>query len=158
MNKDKLDKIKAYTLHLDNLDSLSPSNDEDREIIEQSKKATNYLLSHPWCVGIKNGWLGISWDYMVCVFLYEIDSDNPEVDQFIWMIVGDLPSAYIDIESASNSEEALRCYVDIMGEWVNAIENGASTEACYPLEVPATSEYAQMLKGRLELIEEELAA
>lgn len=151
-----LKKIKSLTSTLDSLSVLTETNEDDLVVLEHSQEATSYLLSHDWCSDISEGWLAISWGDILSLFLYRISSDYPEVDEFVWMVVGDIPPAYIDIESANQPDDVLRCYVDIMEDWVTAIELNNSVEECYPVEVPATKENASMLKSRLSLILEEL--
>ncbi len=155
---ESIDKITELTSTLDNFNTLSDTEESDKEIIDLSKEATSYLLSYEWCSEVVDGWLAISWGYILGVFLYKIKSKYPEVDEYVWMVVGDIPPAYIDIESANNPEEALRSYVGIMGDWVAAVESNKSVEECYPIEVPATIENALMLKSRLNLILEELSS
>jgi hypothetical protein len=146
--------IKELINDLEDLNYLSATNESDKVILELSKRATAYLLSHPWCVDIVNGWLAISWNEEILgVFLYEIKSNIENFDQYIWMIVGDLPSVYIDIESATNPKDALSCYIDIMNDWVEAVNNNEHVEDCYPVEVPPTKENASMLKHRLNMLE-----
>jgi len=74
------------------------------------------------------------------------------------IIVGDIPPAYIDIESATSPNEVVASYIEIMCDWVACVERGESTDDCYPVEVPPTEKYAKMLKKRLELLSEELSS
>ena len=43
-----------------------------------------------------------------------------------------------------------------MNNWITNVELGKSVEDCYPIEVPATLEYAKMLKSRIDFISQEL--
>ncbi len=154
MKKNK--EIEELTKILENVNTLSKEDEKDTEICQLLVESENYLLSHPWCERIEGGWLAISWGNILCVFLHKIISKNQEVDDYVWMVVGDIPPAYIDIESAKDPLEVLECYVGIMSDWVECVELGNSIEDCYPIEVPETKEYASMLKARLKFISEEL--
>lgn len=148
--------IENLSKSLANIKFLPKNTEEEVETINLSKEAESFLLSHGWCDSIIEGWLAESWGYILCVFLFKIESENTEVDDYVWIVVGDIPSAYIDIESAEDSDDVLQCYVDIMSDWVECIETNKSVEDCYPIEVPPTLEYASMLKSRLKIISEEL--
>lgn len=154
MNYNKI--IEELSTHLDKIDSLSSSNEEDKEILDLETEASSYLLSHEWCDKISNAWLATSWGCFLCVFLYQIESDIPEVDDYVWIVVGDIPPAYIDIIGANQPNEVIESYVDIMTDWLDTVYQGKSVVECYPVEVPATKEYAKMLEIRLKDIAEEL--
>ncbi len=89
---------------------------------------------------------------MLVVFFFEIIPASMDADDRVWIIVGDLPSAYIDIESAANATEAIQAYTEIMDDWVQCVKKGLSTEDCYPVNVPPENKYAEMLATRLQLI------
>ena len=149
-------KITELTLSLDHLNTLDASDDDDIVIIDFSREAKKYLLSHLWCSEVTDGWLAIYWEGILGVFLFKISSDYEEVDDYVWMVVGDLPSAYVDIESANSPNEVLKAYVGIMSDWVNGVLNNTSLEDCYPVEVPPTKEYAEMLNSRLDFLLKEI--
>ena len=150
-------EIENLIEELEPISDLSKDTEDDIDTILLAKKAENYLLSHPWCNSIENGWLAVSWGYIMCVFLFKITSDEEEVDDYVWMVVGDLPYVYVDIESATEPKEVLECYVDILSDWVDAVESDDSVAHCYPVEVPPDKEYARMLKSKLGFISKEIA-
>lgn len=90
---------------------------------------------------------------MLGVFLFEIEPSRSGVDKYVWIVVGDIPPAYVDVESGENPREVLESYVAIMRDWVDTVFQGESVEDCYPVEVPATKEYAEMLENRLDLLD-----
>jgi hypothetical protein len=126
------------------------------EIMELAKEATSFLTSHTWCKRILNGFFDRGWGYILGVFYFEIEPGSENADNFVWVIVGDIPPAYVDIESAANGLEAIKCYVDIMGDWVNNVKQGGAGENCYPVTVSPTLEHATMLENRLRLIKEQI--
>ena len=72
--------------------------EEIRCVLNLSKDAENYLDSFDWCIKIKKSWYESecsSYD-IIGVFLFEIEPIDETVDEFIWVIVGDLPSVYLD--------------------------------------------------------------
>jgi hypothetical protein len=47
---------------------------------------------------------------------------------------------------------ALETYVELMQEWVDAVQIKKSTAECIPVNAPATSENADLLQRRLDYI------
>ena len=119
------------------------------------ERASKYISELRWITGVENVYVGLHFDGMFCVFLFEtslnVDKKFPD-DEFIWIVVGDLPIAYITSEVSPNPACALDSYVGAMFEWVEAVETGASVSDLIPVNVPPTTEYAAMLRTRLELI------
>ena len=123
------------------------------EIIASLEEAKNYLAGFEWCFEIKDGWLAASWGYILSIFYFNIQPDNNSCqDEYIWIIVGDLPPTYIDVITAPTAFDALESYIRIMQEWVDNVFSGKSVEDCYSINVPPRKEYAEMLNGRLELL------
>ena len=126
-------------------------------ILELQTKAENYLQSFNWCKSIKNNW----YDKEYCiynqigVFLFEIEPASPEVDDFIWIIAGDLPSVYLD-KSVKTASEALEVYCELMDDWVGNVKNGKSLSDSYPIPVEPTNKNADLLVARVSFIKEEL--
>jgi hypothetical protein len=79
-----------------------------------------------------------------------------EVDQWIWVIVGDLPPAYLTTDECPNPATALDGYIGAMLEWVDAAQKGKSVAELIPVNVPATKKHAKMLKTRLEFLDERI--
>ncbi len=134
--------------------------DDEPDLHSLSIDAERYLLMHRWCEGIVNGWLAVYWEGILAVFLFQIDPTHNGVDKYVWIVIGDIPPAYIDVQSGRNPKEALDSYVLIMSEWVDNIMDGKAVAESYPVAMPPVKENAVMLKKRLDilqdLIEEEL--
>jgi hypothetical protein len=127
---------------------------EEPELHQLGLEAEQYLSRHNWCKDVVDGWLAVYWEEILAVFLFQIDPLNEEVDHYVWIVVGDIPSAYIDVESGKDPKEVLEGYVDIMTDWIDNVMAGRSVVESYPLEVPATPEYATMLKNKLIILKD----
>ncbi|MDR6969261.1 hypothetical protein J2X31_003288 [Flavobacterium arsenatis] len=152
-------ELKEFEKQITNFDSirnLDLSDKEDIEIHILYQEAEAYLLSHAWCDNVYEAWIGAQWDNILAIFLFKIKPNQEHIDQYVWLIVGDIPPAYIDIESAVDIKEALEGYIFIMKDWVQAVYKNESIEDYYPIEVPPTYEYAEMLEKRLMFIEEKM--
>ena len=80
------------------------------------------------------------------------------MDNLIWVIVGDLPSAYITVENSPNPACALDSYIGAMEDWVEAVEQGRPVFDIIPVNAEPTLANAQRLKTRLSFLDEEILA
>ena len=139
-----------------NLDELTEI-EEIKSIIGLYDKAKQYLENFDWCVLVKNGWFDEDFRVYdkIGVFLFEIEPLNDSIDDFIWVIVGDLPSVYLD-KSVKSGLEALEIYCDLMQDWVDNIRVGKTVLECYPIPVDPNLENAELLNNRILFIRREL--
>jgi hypothetical protein len=124
-----------------------------RELLEE---ATAYLKRLRWHRGIREAYFGLGVARIVGVFLFEVVPARPEVDDTVWVVVGDLPPAYITTEESPNPATALDAYIGAMEEWVAAARAGRSVEGLIPVNVPPTSEDAARLESRLRFLDKEI--
>ena len=152
MNLSKID-----TSLMINIADIKTSKLEYKEEVETLLiEAENYLSGFDWCIKIIDGWLAASFGYILNIFYFRIHPDYRSCqDEFVWIIVGDIPSAYIDVVSAPTAFDALKSYINVMQDWVDNVFNGNSVKYCYPVNVPPTKKYADMLAIRLKLLKED---
>lgn len=127
-------------------------------LTELEREALEFLRGFSWCTSVLELYKGISEPGIVGVFLCRIHPARPEVDNWLWVVVGDLPPAYLVTDEAPNPASALDGYVSLMRHWVTAAEQGLPVDDLIPVNVPPTREYAAMLATRLNLLEEHLRA
>ena len=79
-----------------NIDKLTEI-EEIQAILSLYYDAKNYIEDFDWCVSTKKCWYDKDFGIYekIGVFLFEIEPLNKNVDDFIWVIVGDLPSVYL---------------------------------------------------------------
>jgi len=87
------------------------------------------------------------------VFLVRIEPALIGVDEEHWVVVGDLPPAYLVCDNAPDWRGALRCYIYEMRKWVEAVQSGGSLKGVIPVKAEPTREHADMLASRLEFIQ-----
>lgn len=139
-----------------NIDKLTEI-EEIQAILSLYYDAKNYIEDFDWCVSTKKCWYDKDFGiYLkVGVFLFEIEPLNNNVDDFIWIIVGDLPSVYLD-KSIKSGKEALEQYCELMQEWADNVKSDKSLEECYPVPVDPTIQNAELLSSRLAFVRREL--
>ena len=118
-NRGKFIHGKKILSQLMPIDKISGENKKDTRLLqEMAEQARQYLLAFNWCKAIQKGWFGWGVGGIAAVFLFEIEPAIPNVDNVLWVVVGDLPPAYmVTDEIPTPFSEALRTYVDLMGEW-----------------------------------------
>jgi hypothetical protein len=124
------------------------------EVRNMALRAQRFLASHRWCAEITEGYLAWALADKCGVFFFRLIPSRPEVDRELWVIVGDIPPAYIVCDNARTWQEALDAYGVEMMKWVDAVREGQSVEGLIPVNAPATAEYAEMLCTRIEMIRE----
>jgi len=123
------------------------------EVLELSRRATEYIGAMPWCRTITRGWLAYGCGYILGVFYFHIVPARQDVPQFHWVVVGDLPPAYLATDCCGSSDEVLGAYVCEMQEWVDRVMDGrVLTDDIIPVNVPADKKWAKELQGRLDFI------
>ncbi len=130
--------------------------DEEAEVGSMYQEAREFLEFYDWCSAIKNSFVGMLYPGIVAVFLFEIVPSGPDVDKWIWVVVGDLPSAYLTIDECPNPAAALDGYIGAMMEWVDAAQNDQSVAELIPVNVPATRNNAAALKTRLDFLDKRI--
>ena len=96
---------------------------------------------------------------LVCaVFLFEVEPADKEADDYVWVVVGDIPPAYITCENAANPAAALDGYIAAMSLWVEAALAGKSVDGLVPVSIPATVEAGEDLQARLEFLAQNVLA
>ena len=129
---------------------------ETQEIIRLFENAKKYITSFAWCPEIINSYMGIGIGGVVGVFLFKFSEKINNTDDYLWVIEGDLPSAYLVVDNAPDAVTALEIYLKIMEDWAMAILKGKSTDNCFPVDAPPDKKHAKMLIKRLRLLRKEI--
>ena len=123
------------------------------EVALLSANAANYLGSMSWCKRIINGWVAYANGYIIGVFYFHIEPSNKQVPDYIWVINGDIPPAYIDVGYCNTWELALDGYIAEMQEWVDRVIQGRPIDdSVIPVNVPPEKIWAERLQSRLDLL------
>ncbi|MES2275142.1 MAG: hypothetical protein V4592_03905 [Bacteroidota bacterium] len=127
-----------------------------QEVIEQHQKASSYLSDFLWCKQIINAGLYLNLGSTLCIFLFEIENTSSSDDNYLWVIVGDLPAMYLDVYAVKSTKEVIENYVGLAGDWVENIKAGKSIDDCYPFRAEPTIEIADLLERRISFMKNTL--
>ncbi len=141
-------------------DSANPPWLLDRWALE--REARWFLLSHSWCQSVCSLTVRRYVEGIFGLFWAEIEpAPQSDADSFLWVVVGDLPPAYLDTSSLATPEEALEAYIALMGDWVSAVGKGGDIDEHIPVyyrcsfvPTPPVQSYAQSLEKRLRILGE----
>jgi hypothetical protein len=132
-------------------------------IQEMLETARRFLEDFRWCRRVRETFVGQAIGGVVGVFLFRIEPAGQGIDEWLWVIVGDLPPAYLVTDDSRTPAEALKTYIELVEEWVEAVQHGRPVDKLIPVAtadgrdlVEETPENARMLKSRLESLEEDI--
>ena len=125
---------------------------ETKELRSMLAKAREYISSFNWCPDIAETYLGIGIGGVVAVFLFQFTQKINGTDGTLWVVVGDVPSAYMVTDQAPDARAALGVYCDLMEAWAKAVIEGKPTSNAYPVEAEPTTENAASLLSRIEFL------
>jgi len=135
-------------------DAMAGDSAKDTRLLKESLgEATAFLQRFKWCRQIKASYFGLGIGGIVSVFLFEIEPAKAEVDRWLWVVVGDLPPAYLTTDCAPNPACALDDYIGAMREWAQAAAGGKSVNGLIPVSAPATPQNGRELLERLDFLE-----
>jgi len=117
-------------------------------------EAQDYVRRFSWCKSICESYFGDGIGGVVAVFFFRIEPSRAGIDEWLWVVIGDVPPAYLVIDDCKTPSQALEGYIDEMSKWVKLAKQGRSSKKVIPVNVPATPENADALEGRLKVLRE----
>jgi hypothetical protein len=135
------------------VDLMTGDDEEETALLRaMSEHAEGYVRSFSWCKEVRSSFFGGGVGGIIAVFLFNIRPARPDVGSWIWIIVGDIPSAYLPLDDARSPAEVFQTYLRGMSKWVELARegrNGTADDGVPPINVPATPEWAEKLDQRL---------
>ncbi len=136
------------------VDSIEGDSAADANLLRKmATEAHEFMCEKEWCERIDSQHFAFGVGGVVAVFLFQITPRSEDVDSSLWVIVGDLPPAYIVVEDNPTAADALDAYCSEMEAWVEAAEKGESVEDLIPVNVSPTHANAEQLRGRIEFLQ-----
>jgi hypothetical protein len=139
---------------LDDYIGQYPNDEADIRVLFD--EATRFLQGQRWLKSIEQVFVGNVFPGIVGIFLVRVSGTTPKVAPWTWVLVGDLPPAYIAAEDCTTPAEALEGYLGEMRAWVDAVKAGAPVDRLIPVNAPADAEHAGMLDSRLGFLEKHI--
>ena len=128
---------------------------EDKALRDMLLEARQYLTGHSWCPEIKKSFFGYGVSRIIAVFLFEL-AEFSGSDQYVWVVVGDIPSLYLNSDECPNPACAIDAYLGVMYDWVKVAQGDSIDLEVPDIGVVANERNAHALKRRLDFIDREI--
>jgi len=136
---------------------MAGEDDDDTERLRKMETDAREFISHfDWCEGIRDLYFGGGIGDVFAVFLVRIAPAQTSVDEYLWIVVGDIPSAYLVVDDSPIPQRAIEGYVWEMRKWVALAKEGRTSGDVIPVNAPATPEWAEKLESRLNALEQKI--
>ncbi len=125
---------------------------DTRLLRKMSEEARRYISSFSWCGSVVDSYFGGGVGGIFAVFFFHIQPSRHGISPWIWIMVGDIPPAYLPLDDCSSPAKAFRTYIRGMSQWVEFAregKHGTVEQGVPPVNVPATAEWAERLNQRL---------
>ena len=130
---------------------------DDTELLrEMAAEVRDYIEDFEWSPRITSIHLAFGIGGVVGAFLVQFDEVIEDSDDALWVIVGDLPSAYVIVEPGDDGMSALSRYCEMMEDWAINVLEGNSLEDSFPVDAEETHEHAEMLRQRIAFLRSEI--
>jgi hypothetical protein len=137
------------------VDQMVGGDDEDTKLLRvMASGAENYVRSFSWCKKIREVYFGDGYGWVVAVFLFHIEPEQPDVDEWLWVISCDVSPAYLVTDSCKTPSQALEGYIEEVVKWIQLAKQGRSSKNVIPVYMPATPENAADVEQRIKLLRE----
>jgi hypothetical protein len=111
-----------------------------------------FIRSFPWCTSVLESYFGGGIGGIFAIFFFHIRPSRPDVDPWIWIMIGDVPPAYLPLTDSESPAAAFRTYMRGMSKWVELARKGqvgTPSEGVPPVNVPSTPEWAERVNQKL---------
>ncbi len=133
--------------------SLIGDDEQDTFLLgEMADDAERYIASFPWYNAVLESFFGGGVGGIFAVFFFHICPSRPDVEPWIWIVVGDIPPTYLPLTDCKSPAEVFRAYLRGMSNWVELARKGQTglrEQGVPPVNVPATPEWAEKLNQKL---------
>jgi len=125
--------------------------DEHARVTSDGVRAWLVLDHQGWWPHIRSVRLGGGIGAVATVWLAELEP-TPGIDAWLWVVVGDLPSAYLVLDVSPDPISAFKTYAGMMRGWCTAVRAGRPLRDEFPIEAPADAASADAIERRLDVL------
>lgn len=126
--------------------------EETRLLNMMAAEARQYILGFRWTP--RKFQCEFVWGIggIFALFLLRFDELIGGTDDRLWVVVGDLPSAYMVVEPDDSAHEAAERYCELMADWCDAVTSKSDLTEVYPVRSAPTAANVDLLRRRLDFI------
>jgi hypothetical protein len=135
--------------------SILGDDEEDTILLRKmSSDARQYICRFSWCEAVLESYFGGGVGGIFAVFFFHIRSRH--VDPWMWIIVGDIPPAYLPLSDCASPREVFTTYVHGVSRWVEFARTNQPGISCPPdvppVDLPPTPEWADKITQKLHVL------
>lgn len=132
---------------------IAGDSDRDSALLrEMAVEAKEYITSFRWCPPLDAMYLAHGVGGIVAIFLAEFSQEIGGADDKLWVVVGDLPSAYLVVEPEDDPANALERYCELMEDWIAVVRDNGNLGRVYPVAAAATAENSELQERRVAFL------
>src|SRR5438876_1314670 len=99
--------------------NLVGDDEQDTALLRRMlNEAEDYISSFSWCNDVLDSFFGGGVGGIFAIFLFHIRPTRRGIDPWIWIVVGDIPPAYLPLADCDSPAEVFRTYLQGMTKWV----------------------------------------
>jgi hypothetical protein len=135
------------------VESICGGDELDTKLLrEMADEAAGYIRSFRWCIDLHEQYFGDGVGGIVALFLHRVTIRGCQNPEWIWVIVGDIPSVYLEFEGFPSPRAALSRYIEGAEEWLAASPEARESGEIIPIDVPPEPELLDALAGRIKTL------
>ena len=140
------------------VDSIIGDDETDTHLLRKmADEAERYIRSFAWCLRLKEGFLADGIGGVVAIFLFRADIAKIGNDRWIWVFIGDIPRAYLEMDQNYRSpHNALERYIDGIEEWIAGVRSGISVNGLIPINSPTDPDSLNALVSRVNTLRQHI--
>lgn len=120
-------------------------------------EAESYILSFEWCLELREGFFADGFGGIVGIFLFRADIAKLGNDRWVWVFVGDVPYAYLEMDQSYRSpQDALGRYIKGISEWIEAVRAGGRLDGLIPIEAKTDSDALEALASKADTLRQHI--
>ena len=128
---------------------------DDKLLREMADKAVSYISAFSWCEAVHEKYFGDGFGGIFALFLFRLSIRKIREPKWVWVIVGDISSSYLEAEGFPTAHSAFKKYLEGVEDWIDTPTSERDSRGDLPpLCAPRGPEYIEMLRSRLSTLRE----
>lgn len=125
---------------------------ETQYLQEYARRARALLESFVWCTGIRQLLYGVGAGGVIAVFFADVLIKG-KTREWLWVVTGDLPAAYLPESAGPTPCAALSAYCEGAAAWAAAVLAGALGPQHLALSAEASPEVAREVAAKVATVQ-----
>ncbi|CAM3305277.1 hypothetical protein [Asticcacaulis taihuensis] len=132
--------------------ALGEDEKDTEQLRAQFEDAQAYIKGFSWSEPIERAYLAFGVGGIFALFLFVFEKAVGGTDKELWVVTGDLPSAYFITDAAEMVPDAIDTYCCLMEEWIVSVEEDDHEIKVFPIAAQRTKANADALRTRIAFL------